>query len=93
MHAALRPHGLPRGKLDGRGVASGEAAQERPGAKENMEGMAVGVLNVVEGREVEYIVVEKGYVVVGVGVWRGVSLEDIVATGLFMVQWNVIVED
>jgi hypothetical protein len=38
-------------------------------------------------------VVEKGYVVVGVGVWRGVSLEDIVATGLFMVQWNVIVED
>jgi hypothetical protein len=66
-------------------VAPGDAAQETPGAKEKMEGMAVGVVNVVEEREVEYIVVEKGYVVVGEGVCPGVRWEDIVVFGLLFV--------
>jgi hypothetical protein len=61
-------------------VAPGDAAQEIPGAKEKMEGMAVGVVNVVEEREVE-----KGYVVVGEGVCPGVRWEDIVVFGLLFV--------
>jgi hypothetical protein len=46
--------------LEGSGVATEFAAQERPGPKEKMEGMAVGVVNVEGGRDVEYVVKAKG---------------------------------
>jgi hypothetical protein len=54
IQAALVPKGCALGKLEGRGVAEEEEAeQEKPGPKGNMEGMAVGVVNFEEACEVE----------------------------------------
>lgn len=64
--AAAAPPGLSLGNWDGRGVAleTEFAKQEKAGPKENREGTSVGIVNFVDGRELEIVVKE---VVVAVG--------------------------
>jgi len=58
--AAAAPPGLSLGYWDGRGVAleTEFAEQEKAGPKEKSEGTSVGVVNFVEGRELEIVVKE-----------------------------------